>query len=765
MGKQTRVVVFCVILLVVAYWFLVRDDSDKKILIVEYNGGGSNWHVIGTDSNVVSDLRVEDDSFQTVSVVFPGEGIIEEDVFWDLSGVDGISFKIYAGKGSPGDLVAVLFLQDSNDNWLQSEPFNLVDLRWNAVSMNFCRGAESAVSGSCVPLKTPYVEKVGIKFFSNKSFSGDLYVGELKAKILQEPDFFPSVQTNSDTVGLYDLFEIRLFPPQYYPNPFDGNQIKVEGVFTAPDGNTVTVRGFFYQDYQKDNLSYSPKGLPYWLIRYTPVQVGGHDFFVRVLDAGGEFTSKSRSFEVVESNNNGFVRVDEESKKFFRFDSGLPYYPVGINLHSPNDEGYGANKSVIRPQETTILDFYDRMFDKINESGGSYSEVWLSNWNLALEWNKDWPDYYGVGRYSLKNAWLLDEIINSAKKHDIYLQIVLSDHGQFSTYFDSQWATNPYNIDSGGYLTGPEDFFTDNRSRFETKQKYEYLTARWGYSPNVFSWVLMNEINLVGTFGTNISKIFYKDAEPVTSWYENFSKIIKDLDPNDHLVPVQYFSSMESRLYDVDSVDFILSEGYYYINRGDTIISRLNGSDLFYGGIPKPSMVGEFGGSPYAGTNENLDRDFVLGLWGGYHLDFAGAPVLWWHRFIDEHNLYYYLKHFSEYIRPDIGKKPYLKDVQVNISGSGEKNLAFLCKGAFNFTTCFIYDKKTLTDLKGDENFSSILNTTVSVPVDVEGEFVVEFWSMEEGLLYRGRADSDEGLVSVALPSFSKYVAFKVYGG
>ena len=63
-----------------------------------------------------------------------------------------------------------------------------------------------------------------------------------------------------------------------------------------------------------------------------------------------------------------------------------------------------------------------------------------------------------------------------AYNRGIYLMVSLLNHGAFSTLFNSEWASNPYNAANGGPLATPADFFTNldavPRARFEWKEEW-----------------------------------------------------------------------------------------------------------------------------------------------------------------------------------------------------------------------------------------------------------------------------------------------------
>src|SRR5690606_29016805 len=89
-----------------------------------------------------------------------------------------------------------------------------------------------------------------------------------------------------------------------------------------------------------------------------------------------------------------------------------------------------------------------------------------------------------------------DAVVDAAEEHGVYFQFVLQYHGQVSTSVNPNSHENPWNAANGGWLESPSHFFTDERARRLTRQKYRYIVARWGYSPSIMAWELFNEVEL-----------------------------------------------------------------------------------------------------------------------------------------------------------------------------------------------------------------------------------------------------------------------------
>lgn len=115
----------------------------------------------------------------------------------------------------------------------------------------------------------------------------------------------------------------------------------------------------------------------------------------------------------------------------------------------------------------------------------------------------DWPDRYEINKINLDDAYFLDEIISHAEEKEMYIQLMMRACGTL----DQNHPSIPY------------------------YQNYiRYLVARYGYSPNVFSWEICNERPSGGTTGVQ--------------YYQNMSDYIAGIDPYEHLITTSAWSGV-----------------------------------------------------------------------------------------------------------------------------------------------------------------------------------------------------------------------------
>ncbi len=749
-----------VVLVLLAGGFLFAQEGREIFFNFEKNT--EIWRKTSTKSNCVEKISISDeksiDGEKSLKVDFnlPGEGCIESSFFKDLSVYKNLILNIYVPKNIPEDFKLCVFLQDNEWLWYQTPLFNLLKGKWNRLTIDvrpespFWENIGHNQPWSIKSLSS--IRKIGIKFFSNSEFKGSIYIDRIEG----EMNVFPEHTINKKKVKKYEKIEISFNLPFQISNPFAPSQISVNGIFIDPDDKEIKVPAFYYQEYGrkivKDEESIYPIGYPYWKIRFTPCKEGNWKFYILVKTKDKELKSNLDEFLVIPSEKKGFIRISEIDKRFFSFSDGSFFYPVGINIRSPIDVRYlRLVKKKYIPDEGTY--YYEKYFKKMKENGMNFIEMWLACWFAGLEWKENRPGYKGIGFYNLRNAWKVDKILEMAEENGIYIQLVIINHGQLSTWCDEEWQDNPYNIKNGGFLKKPEEFFTDERAKKFFKNELRYIVARWGYSPNIFSWEILNEMNLVGS-----KRGFFK-KETIGKWIEEMKEYIKNIDPYKHLVSAHYTRLVNNKVVK-NYVDYVITNAYYNIKKTSLTrhLDRIYRYNSKYG---KPNFVSEYGGTPHGATFENLKRDLILGIWYSFHKNFAAVPLFWWHRFVYDYNLFYIYKNLSDYASDIDRIKIPLSDEKVEIKGKGNAQLYYLALGNKFFSTCFIYDFGLTRNVEG-KKFPEFSHIKVGFSDKKDGKYKIEIFNIESGKKIEKEKEAKNGKIFVDIPSFKKWIAVKI---
>jgi hypothetical protein len=153
------------------------------------------------------------------------------------------------------------------------------------------------------------------------------------------------VAPSAPTVPRFGKFELTVELTAAYGNPFDPEQVDLTAEVATPTGKHIVVPGFFYQPYRNRNAGDDSRrplldavGEPCWKVRFTPTEVGKHDYAVhlrnRFVQVQGDVRSAPGSFAAVESGAPGFIRVSRTNPRYFEFDNGRPFFAVGQNLQN-----------------------------------------------------------------------------------------------------------------------------------------------------------------------------------------------------------------------------------------------------------------------------------------------------------------------------------------------------------------------------------------------------------------------------------------------
>ena len=164
-------------------------------------------------------------------------------------------------------------------------------------------------------------------------------------------------------VGRFELLELDIQTDIVPANPFDTEELNIRVEFTSPSGKTVDVGTFWYQAY--DAADRIPMGEPGWKARFTPTETGEWTAVARIPSRGLE--SAAVSFRAVESDQPGFVRVHPSNPRYFAFDDGSFFFPIGLNIAWWSGAG-------------NALTDYRKWMNLFASNGGNTIRVWMAEW-------------------------------------------------------------------------------------------------------------------------------------------------------------------------------------------------------------------------------------------------------------------------------------------------------------------------------------------------------------------------------------------------
>lgn len=445
------------------------------------------------------------------------------------------------------------------------------------------------------------------------------FAGTVVLSLAATPPVFRKIQADSNRVGRFGLFQLTVDLAPVYSNPYDYGDIALRCVFTGPAGVRDTVDGFYMSDYTLDTISGAlrPGGCGHFKVRYSPPQVGHWSYSLFCESRTGRKAGGKGTFDCYPASSPGFIRRNRSP--YLSFDNDSAYIPIGENM------GWARSN--------TYLD-YHRWVSRLAANKGNFIRVWMPSWGLGLEWLKGRSGYNGLCQYQQQNAWYLDWLLGLCEEKGVYVMLSLDHHGQVSSKVDPNWNENPYNAANGGPCTHTWDFFTDPRARQLIKNRFRYIVARYGYSPNIMCWELFNEVDWTDEFP--------RHKADVSAWHEEMAAWLSRLDVHQHLVTTSYGMAVnDPSSWRLPGLDF--TQTHYYTDK--PLDSVLNEGNLSYrAAYEKPTLNGEFGLNSNAQALTAVDPQGIYvhnSLWATLLGGAMGPALPWyWDNYIDPQDLY-----------------------------------------------------------------------------------------------------------------------------
>lgn len=380
-----------------------------------------------------------------------------------------------------------------------------------------------------------------------------------------------------------------------YDNPFDASDIELVGVFESPTGRQVVVPGFWMQPYtdtcqqpcRVENLQ--PEGDPTWQVRFAPDEVGHWAYNLQVRDDGTTIRVEDGEFEVAPSDHPGFIKVGPNNR-YFRFDAGQTYFPIGHNLLWSWNAGGGLVQ-------------YRQWLEALSKAGGNYARLLIDDpWFIGLEWNHPAGDY----RSSQDEAARLDAVLDMASEYGISLQLVVLWHQALMDFqgvpvvvpnnpprpdTSADFDNYGYNARNGGPITSAGMFFGNEQAKALFRQRLRYIAGRWGFSPQVFAWEVIDEIDQTTNYNPNAA----------INWLREMAGYLREVDQNRHLITAGSRENDEG-ITSVPTLSF--TQARFYQRRpfetvADQVVGSLDTIRQNLRAVDAPTLLTEFSLNPW----------------------------------------------------------------------------------------------------------------------------------------------------------------------
>lgn len=599
--------------------------------------------------------------------------------------VEKVGFDVYVPHDIPsGTRVGCTFYAKGKDGvWFQAHPVfvstgktaTALEKGWNRLEADI-----SEATGYLEPvgnkekwsrLHLGLTRQFGFNIFCDQEYKGNFAIDNFSAWMAEDKftDKFSIVafRPGKKSLPRMQMYEAGFYLNRPILNPYNTKEVDIVAEVTREgDKKTTLIPAFFYQDFQrlkgsdKEGEDYRDKyiALPgkEFRLRITPQQAGKYKYRIKarftstVTGKTEEYIGDYQEFTATEAQSKGFVRVSSTDKRAFEFMDKSYFYPVGYNFHSPVDTRYVSRvlkqffPDVKEPLNTGLRIYEDAM-PKMKAAGINTFEVWMSSWWLGLEWTSKWKGYHGLNYYNQEHAWKLDSLLESCRQQGLYVHLVIDNHGKASEFCDPEWNLSPYNTRNEGINRSAIDFFTSPVSRSYYKDKYRYIAARWGYSPEIFGIELWSEFDLTGPNGRRM----YKSAE-CRKWLEDMAKYLREQDHSNHPITVHYASNyhvIDNEVVNKPYIDYIVGDAYHQYREVLTDLLKRTQESLYQ--YDKPYMITEYCGNSDAAELEVLYGDMYSGLWFTWCTNAAGGPYSWWYNLINQENYYHMYKAFTNY--------------------------------------------------------------------------------------------------------------------
>ncbi len=694
----------------------------------------------------------------------------------DWRGYRWLKVRLFVPSSAPNDLDVLFYIKDRHYWWYQASL--LKDLRTGKRRFTRWRNRWLQVMLNIAPYSTDwqpgghkkawygalrYPREVGIRVFSSKKWRGAILIDTIALSGSAPPlgRFDASqparqmgkleVQVSARKVPVYEKVEFT-FPVQHeYENPFDPRVVDVQATFRGPDGRTMTVPGFFYQGYErkrdeKGNEHLIPVGRPVWKVRFSAPIPGLWRCRIKLRNALGVWTSDEIAFRAMPNPNcPGMVRISKKDPRYFELENGDFFFPLGMNMRDGGDNAAAQRGT---------FDF-DEFVPLFAEHHIRFLRTWMCAWWVSIEWSPRYHSRFdGVGRYCMYNAWRLDYALDLACKYGMYVQLSFNRHGQIRRdKFDAEWFYNPYSVKNGGFVASPAMFFTDPRVKELFKQRYRYIVARWGWCPNIMSWELWNEVDLVEG---------YRPPE-VAAWHREMARYLRSIDPWKHLITthVCLYGAFGDELFGLPEIEYINADHYWRRKNAIGLMVCYQRRRQHR----KPFLVIEYGPQtvelpvPF----EVWQREFRVGLWASYMIPSAMPAVFWYHREWRQFKLWRYAEPLLAFDGGEDRRGAGYEAVRALTSRPREVAIhAMAGKPGVRF---YVYSWDNMLFPSPDKVPQErwVRGITVSIYGVPPGRYRLELWSPTEGRKFaEAQVDVQGEVARFALPDFAQDIAGKL---
>jgi len=361
----------------------------------------------------------------------------------------------------------------------------------------------------------------------------------------------------------------------------------------------------------------------------------------------------------------------------------------------------------------------------LKQSAGGAELLWEADVNRPVR-----------GYYNPLDCFLLDQIVQAAEKHGIYLMLCLLTR---DLYMNA--------------LSDPNSA-TYDRAIIDARKFMRYAVARWGYSTSVAAWEYFNEID---------------PGKPTDRFYQEVGGYLDEIDIYRHLRTTSTWhpSARDCRLAALD-----VAQLHHYLRPGeadfkDEVQAVIEKAAFLREHAPnKPVLIGEFGlATDKWGLSEHMKQDregvhFHNALWASAFAGPSGTAMFWWWEQLDQQDACRHYRPLAAYLRDTSfeglrAAGATASDERLRVLGYQGTDRVYLWLSSRNATWWNIVVASNAPQ--------EVEDATLEIQGLAPGEYAVEWWDTGRGICVEThRVRHNQSQLSVAVPPVRSDIACKI---
>ena len=351
------------------------------------------------------------------------------------------------------------------------------------------------------------------------------------------------------------------------------------------------------------------------------------------------------------SNKDKFIQVSSIDPRYFQYDDGSSYIPIGQNIC--------WSRTTVDPE--VALQQYDFYFKNFAENGGNLVRIWLSAPLFEVEHEK------AMQYDQAKCDKLIKGVLKLAEQNGIKIKfcienfrVLLNRPAPFegSVPFDKPI----YHTKNGGPVNNTTEYLQKEKGQNLYRTKLQFFSRNFASDPTIFGWELWNEFNAFQT-GSNTTRIEWTKTM-LTEAKKLFPKqlvmqTLGSYDRADERENYRTFSSLPGN--EVAQVHRYMDPAPKKLPAVSAPMDILTADatrELLAFNLKKPVLVSETGAveANHAGPSKlyPIDKEGVMLhdiIFAPFFSGAAGSGQCWhWHHYIEKNNLWWHFGRFAEVI-------------------------------------------------------------------------------------------------------------------